>query len=49
MEAFDRFAARERQYMGDERIEIVLLAAESVDDLRVTHENFFTVGDMLPA
>jgi hypothetical protein len=49
MEAFDAFAILERKLIGDERFEVVLLAAESEEDLRVTHENFFVKGSMLPA
>lgn len=46
--AFDAFDARERELLGDERYEVVLLAAEREEDLHVTHANFFTKGDMLP-
>ena len=46
--AFDAFAELEKQFMGDDEFEIVLLAAETLEDLRVTHPNFFTPGDMLP-
>jgi hypothetical protein len=49
MEAFDEFSRKERELMGDERYEVVLLAAEHEEDLRLTHPNFFEVGDMLPA
>ena len=48
-DAFDEFARRERDLMGNREVEIVLLAAEHEDDLRITHPNFFIEGDLLPA
>lgn len=49
LEAFDEFSRRERELIGDDEIEVVLLAAEREEDLRLTHPNFFGSGDMLPA
>ena len=49
LEAFDEFSRRERELIGDDDIEVVLLAAEHEEDLRLTHPNFFGTGDMLPA
>lgn len=49
LSAFDEFALVEARFMGDANIEVVLLAARSEDDLRVSHPNFFIKGDLLPA
>lgn len=49
MDAFLAFSRLERELIADARYEVVLLAADSVEELRVTHPNFFAHGDLLPA
>lgn len=49
LEAFDAFDERERLFMGDDQIEVVLLSAEHETDLHKSHPNFFAKGDLLPA
>jgi hypothetical protein len=49
LEAFDEFVRKERELGDSTRYEVVMLAAEREEDLHVTHANFFTKGDMLPA
>lgn len=49
LEAFDEFSRRELELIGNEEIEVVLLAAEREEDLRLTHPNFFGTGDLLPS
>lgn len=34
-------AEREEQYRDNPRVEVVLLGAESVDAIKVTHSNYF--------
>lgn len=47
--AFDEFVRKERELAASDRFEVVMLAAEREEDLHITHANFFTKGDMLPA
>lgn len=48
MTAFDEFTVVEASFMGNDDIEVVLLAARSEQDLQVSHPNFFAKGDLLP-
>lgn len=49
LEAFDAFDERERMFLGDDQVEVVLLSAERESDLHRSHPNFFAKGDLLPA
>jgi hypothetical protein len=40
-EAVAAYAPKEREYAGNPRIEVVLLASDSVETLRITHPNYF--------
>lgn len=40
-QALEAYGEREEQYRGNPRVEVVLLGAESVDAIKVTHSNYF--------
>lgn len=40
-QALKAYGEREEQYRDNPRVEVVLLGAESVDAIRVTHSNYF--------
>jgi len=42
--ALDAYAEAERLHLGDWVTEIVLLGADSIDTLRVTHSHYFASG-----
>jgi hypothetical protein len=42
--ALDAYADAEREHLGDWVTEIVLLGADSIDTLRVTHSHYFASG-----
>ncbi|MDE0375375.1 MAG: hypothetical protein OXK16_05365 [bacterium] len=39
--ALTAYSEREEQYRDNPRVEVVLLGADSVDAIRVTHSNYF--------
>lgn len=47
-DAFRVFSRRERDLLGDSRFEVVMLSGGSIDEVRITHPNFFEHGDLLP-
>ncbi len=40
--AYAAYSALEREHLADDRYEIVLLGADSLDVLKVTHAHYFT-------
>ena len=40
-QALKAYCEREEQYRDDTRVEVVLLGAESIDAIKVTHSNYF--------
>lgn len=46
--AFAAFSTRERALFADARYEVVMLSADSIEDVRVTHPNFFVRGTLIP-
>ena len=40
-QALKAYSEREEQYRHNPRVEVVLLGAESIDDIRITHSNYF--------
>jgi hypothetical protein len=49
-EAADEYARVEGEHLGDERVQIVLVAADSIETVKATHGNFFgpsTVDDLI--
>ena len=40
-QALRAYGEREEQYRGNPRVEVVLLGADSVDAIKVTHSNYF--------
>ena len=40
-QALKAYSEREEQYRGNTRVEVVLLGAESIDAIKVTHSNYF--------
>lgn len=40
-QALTAYSEREEQYRHDSRVEVVLLGAESIDAIKVTHSNYF--------
>ena len=40
-QALKAYSEREEQYRDDTRVEVVLLGAESIDAIKVTHSNYF--------
>ena len=49
MAAVRAFARRERELLGDDQFEVVLLSAKTLDEVRITHPNFFEHGHLLPS
>ena len=50
--ALKAYSEREEQYRDNPRVEVVLLGAESIDAIKVTHSNYFddtadAIGNML--
>ncbi len=43
-----RYTEREREFQDDENIEVVLVGADSLDTVKVTHSHYFvkTTGDL---
>lgn len=39
------YAAREEQHREDPSVEVVLVAADSLDTIRTTHSHYFADGD----
>ena len=51
-EALKAYGEREEQYRGNPRVEVVLLGADSIEAIKVTHSNYFedtadAVGNLL--
>ena len=51
-QALKAYGEREEQYRDNPRVEVVLLGAESIDAIKVTHSNYFedtadAIGNML--
>lgn len=51
-QAVKAYGEREEQYRDNPRVEVVLLGAESIDAIKVTHSNYFeetadAIGNML--
>ena len=46
-QALKAYVEREEQYRDNPRVEVILLGAESVDAIKVTHSNYF--GDTADA
>jgi hypothetical protein len=44
-EATAAYEACEREHLGDDHLQIVLVASDSLDTVRVTHGNFFERAD----
>ena len=40
-QALKAYSEREEQYRDNPRVEVVLLGAESIDAIKVTHSNYF--------
>jgi tRNA nucleotidyltransferase (CCA-adding enzyme) len=40
-QALEAYSEREEQYRDNPRVEVVLLGAESIDAIKVTHSNYF--------
>lgn len=40
-QALKAYSEREEQFRGNPRMEVVLLGAESIDAIKVTHSNYF--------